>query len=117
MMTSIKLWKWQSGRQQNTDYQKFLLWYFKIWKWGFDGYILKYKPNTQLNWHKDPIENGNHYRLNIKLKGKSWFYIKKKDLLFCVGKKIIFFRPDLYEHSLIIDSPCTKLSLGFVKFK
>lgn len=110
----MKLWKWQSGRQQEVTYHKFPLWYFRIWKFGFDAYILKYEPNTLLPLHKDPIINGKHWRLNIKLKGTAIFlclkYIFKTD-------NITLFRPDKYEHMLIIfNNKCIKLSFGFVKF-
>lgn len=111
----LKLWKWTEGRQNKTEYKKFCLWYFRIGKFGFDGYILRYKANTELPWHKDPIK-GEHYRLNIKLFGRAYFFIKgiprKK-----IHDNFIFFRPDIHSHQLIIISPTMKLSFGFAKFK
>jgi 5'-nucleotidase len=110
-----ELWKWMNGRQLGCSYEKFCLWSFRIWKWGFDSYILRYKANTDLPWHLDPID-GKHYRLNIKLKGRAYFLVKG------ISRKVwhdkfILFRPDLYEHSLIILTPTLKLSFGFAKFK
>lgn len=112
----MKLWKWQNGRQHNCEYQKFPLWYFKLWKFGFDCYILSYNENQTLPKHKDPIVNGKHWRLNIGY-GNSNFICEK--LIF--GKKIgllsvYLFRPDLYEHSLHIIGKTRKLSIGFAKY-
>lgn len=108
------LLRWVKGRQNGTEYYKFTLWYFKIGKIGTDAYILKYIGPTQLQPHKDPVPNGDHYRLNIKLKGDSTFY--------CDGRKpsnkiIEFFRPDLLTHSLDVYSDTIKFSIGIVKFK
>ncbi len=111
----MKLWKWLPGRQAKTHYWKFPLWSFRIWKFGFDAYILKYKPTTLLDWHKDPVKNGKHWRLNIKLKGWATFEVKGKAWWLPLG--ITVFRPDLYEHRLMVyQYGCTKLSFGFVKF-
>ena len=113
----MKLWKWVGGRQEKCHYRKFTLWYFKIWKFGFDAYILEYEPYQILPTHMDPIEGGSHYRLNIGW-GKSKLLVKSKILGFNKGKfSLYLFRPDLYKHSLVINSFTRKLSLGFVKFK
>lgn len=112
----MKLFKWVKGRQKNCDYKKFTLWYFKIWKMGFDAYILSYKPNQILPTHMDPVEGGSHYRLNIGW-GKSKLLVKSKIWDVNWGKlSIILFRPDLYSHSLVINKPTRKLSFGFVKY-
>lgn len=111
----MKLWKWQTGRNKECSYQKFPLWYFKIGSYGFDGYILKYEPKTILPYHKDPVKNGKHWRINIKLKGIATFICDK-----CIYRNrfITIFRPDIYEHMLFVyNRPCIKLSLGFVKFE
>lgn len=111
-----KLWRWTNGRQSNTEYKKFCLWSGRIGKFGFDAYILKYKANTTLPWHKDEIKNAKHYRINIKLYGRSYFLmqdIKRKKS----HDRFILFRPDLYSHSLSVINPTIKLSFGFAKFK
>lgn len=116
----MKYWQWVRGRQQNCEYWKFCLWSFKIFKWGFDAYILDYSPYTLLDWHRDPVENGEHYRLNIELTGKSRFLWRKPKTTFAIveERRFIFFRPDIYEHKVYIEKGgCKKLSLGFVKFK
>jgi hypothetical protein len=112
----MKLWKWTGGRQDKCHYRKFTLWYFKVWKLGFDAYILDYEPNQILPTHRDPIEGGSHYRLNIGW-GKSLFLVKSKIWGFKRGNlSVNLFRPDLYNHSLVINGHTRKLSLGFVKF-
>lgn len=119
----MKLWKWQRGRQQGVYYKKFPLWSFRIWKWGFDAYILKYEPHTSLPAHTDAVEKGKHYRLNIPLKGNSIFYWLGADSIFgpntkwIITKGWVLFRPDIQKHFLEVgEKGCTKLSFGFVKF-
>lgn len=109
----MKLWKWYKGRQEGIEYYKFPLWHFRIWKWGFDAYILHYRQAGTLPWHKDVVEKANHHRLNIKLWGTSAFFYGRR----VVHKRFIYFRPDKYIHSLWVKSPTIKLSFGFVKFK
>jgi hypothetical protein len=112
----MKLWKWLPGRQGRCDYKKFCLWYFRIGKWGFDAYILKYQPLTDLPYHKDPIPDGKHWRLNVKLWGISVFVMEKSGVYKPVWKRFILFRPDLHYHGLTVRSTTVKLSFGFVKF-
>ncbi len=115
----MKFWKWQEGRQQDTKYWKFPLWSFRIWKWGFDAYILKYAPNTILPWHTDPVKDGKHWRKNLTIKGYSIFKRRKNgvEINHCFGRTP-WFRPDLEEHMVqTYCMPCKKLSFGFVKFK
>ena len=112
----MKLWKWQLGRQMGATYFKFPLWYFKIWKWGFDAYILKYKAVTILPKHKDPVD-GKHWRLNIGWGVANLVCNEYKGFYYRIGKlTIIFFRPDIIEHSLYVFENTIKLSFGFVKF-
>lgn len=111
----MKLWQWQDGRQMGTRYKKFPLWYFRIWKWGFDAYILKYEADTVLHPHRDPVA-GRHYRVNIGW-GNANFYCEKMILAEKLGRLSVYlFRPDLYVHSLFVHDKTTKLSFGFVKF-
>jgi hypothetical protein len=113
----MKLGQWQNGRQHGCEYKKFPLWYFKIWKFGFDCYILKYNSNQTLPGHKDPIKDGKHWRLNVGY-GVSNFVCEKLIFGKKLGKFTIFlFRPDLYEHSLHVFEKTTKLSFGFAKYQ
>lgn len=113
----MEFWKWVNGRQKNCTYKKFTLWFFRVYNYGFDGYILKYEPNQVLPTHRDHVKGGYHYRMNIGW-GRSLFVIKSKIWRFKLGKLSIYiFRPDIYPHSLIINERTYKLSLGFVKYK
>lgn len=112
----MKLWKWEKGRQSDCEYWKLPIYSFKIWGYGFDCYVLKYSENQVLPEHKDPVENGKHWRLNIGW-GFANFCCKKLIFGKRFGKLTIFlFRPDLYSHSLYIFEKTFKLSFGFVKF-
>lgn len=105
----MTFFKWIDGRQSTTKYMKFCFLYFKIFNIGMDGYIIKYEADTHLPIHKDPI-NGRHYRLNIKLKGKCKFWCPSS--IFKIGERIIFFRPDIFPHTLKTQTKVIKLSLG-----
>jgi hypothetical protein len=112
----MKLFKWQPGRQGNCNYQKFPMWFFRIGKLGFDAYILKYEADQVLPTHTDPVEGGNHYRLNIGW-GVANFLCAKTMVAKRLGRLSLYiFRPDLYPHSLFVFGPTTKLSFGFVKY-
>lgn len=112
----MKLWKWQNGRQANCEYKKLPLWFFKIGKFGFDAYILKYNDMQSLPIHRDSIDKGKHWRLNIGW-GESKFYCQKLIFGKTLGKLSIYlFRPDIYEHSLEVIKKTTKISFGFAKF-
>lgn len=114
----MKLWKWQRGRQHGCNYVKFPLWYFKIGKWGFDAYILKYYPNTELKWHTDPVPNGKHWRKNFTIKGYASFLIRRNNNVESYFfSDCSMFRPDIHEHMLkVYENGCVKLSFGFVKY-
>lgn len=112
----MKLFRWLPGRQQNCEYYKFCFLYFKIGRFGFDGYILKYLPKTELPWHKDPI-NGKMWRLNIRLWGKSLLVIDPGLMhMHSYYAHICLFRPDICGHKVINYTKTYKLSLGFAKF-
>lgn len=113
----MKLWQWQTGRQQGCEYKKFPLWYFRLWKFGFDAYILRYEANQTLPEHRDQVIDGEHWRLNIGY-GVANFVCDAIIFGKRIGKITIFlFRPDLYNHSLYVFEKTTKLSFGFVKYK
>ena len=115
----MKLFKWGLGRQPNVKYKKLCFLNFRIGKFGFDGYILKYQAPTILNWHTDPVENGKHHRLNLNLKGSSAFIMNipfKIKVTEGIGG-LNTFRPDLREHKLVVFTDTIKLSLGFVKYE
>ncbi len=110
----MKLFTWIKGRQEGTEYQKFCFLYFKIFKLGLDGYILKYEPNTILKPHRDVID-GKHYRLNIELAGEGEFECESE--IINIMNKIHLFRPDINIHSVINkNSKRYVLSLGLAIF-
>lgn len=111
----MKLFKWQRGRQVNCRYFKFPFIYFRIGKFGFDGYILLYPKEARLPFHRDKI-NGKMWRMNITLKGIARFGIRYGGLTKITSNIINIFRPDLYEHSLHVFTRTYKLSLGFAIF-
>lgn len=110
--------KWLKGRQKNCEYKKLKLFSFKIWKYGFDAYVLKFNPFSLLDFHVDPVEGGKHWRKNYRLKG--WYTVSIK--VDGVTRRYLrndapWFRPDTYEHALsTYHHKCYILSLGFVKF-
>ena len=111
---SMKLFRWVEGRQSTTRYHKWCFLYFKIFNLGLDGYIIRYQPNTVLPIHKDSVEAGRHWRLNIKVKGKCSFWcpstiFRKKDY-------VILFRPDLFYHSVTVYEKTYKISFGLAIF-
>lgn len=110
----MSFFKWVQGRQQGVEYYKMKLWSFKISKWGADGYILKYPPNTKLPSHKDPVEGFKHWRVNVSLSGNSVLTVNGPVKRYLWGR-IAIFRSDLYFHSVDISTKTFKLSLGFVQ--
>lgn len=109
----MKLFKWIKGRQ-NVHYKKMCLLNIRIFRFGMDCYILKYDKNVHLPIHKDPLENGSHYRINIKLKGSCRFWCTR--MIYNRGEWLNIFRPDLFYHSLQTYTPTTKLSIGIAWF-
>lgn len=106
---------WIFGRQKSGYLKKCI---FQSETLRADCYILKYPTGSEIKPHTDPVQRGRHYRLNIILKnGQGGKFI-------CDGKffkfgPIIFFRPDLYEHSVTPITAGTRyvLSIGFVLCK
>lgn len=68
----MKYFTWIDGRQESCSYKKMCLWSFKLWKWGFDGYVLRYQANTDLPWHCDVVE-GKPLETKYKTGGQSLF--------------------------------------------
>ena len=116
---------WKSGRQAGCLYKKRIIYSFKLLNWGFDAYLLKYKKGTKLPFHKDKVDNGEHWRLNVRLKGEDVFYLEndkgKRNFgnfsFDCSMSSIHLFRSDILLHGLYAKSDTTKISFGFVKFE
>ena len=104
--------KWIPGRQGGR-YKKMKVWSSSFFSFGSDCYLIKYEPNYKMPAHTDKAE-GKHYRLNVVLKGRGRF-ICEKNIVNLFGR-IVLFRPDLYEHSMINgNSNRVVLSFGFLR--
>ncbi len=109
--------KWDLGRQK-TGYKRLTLFNCKInlFKfYGFDTHIIKYDDGNFIPPHKDKVKFGKHHRMNIILwssGGGEFICNNSKKFLW---DKIIYFRPDIEEHSV---SPCEGkrivLSIGWL---
>lgn len=66
----MKNWlRWQKGRQAS-GYDKMLLATARLpfaWLQGFDVYVLRFPVGSHIPAHKDVVDSGKHYRLNIIL--------------------------------------------------
>lgn len=109
----MKLFRWIKGRQDNTIYYKWCFMFFRIGRWGFDGYILKYPPLTVLAPHVDLID-GKMWRVNIKLRGKARFFYDGETQL-SIGDWVHVFTPAI-KHSLVAYTRTIKLSFGIAHF-
>lgn len=111
----MKPFRWVPGRQAECEYKKMRLWQFgseTLNKFS-DCYLIKYPPNAILPIHKDPVGKGEHWRLNIEIKGDGVFICKGKCYRFW---RFCLFRPDVNDHGMVNGSTeRLVLSLGFVK--
>jgi len=109
-------WKWETGRQHQSEnrhkiYRKLKLWSSSFLGFGSDCYIIKYSPYYSLRSHIDPVKTGyRHFRLNITLKGNGKFHCDK--VIINIFNKIILFRPDLHAHYMH-NSRRTRIVLSF----
>ena len=70
------------------------------WPLPFDSYLLRFPEGSAIPPHRDPLDKGKHYRLNIILKAP-----RSGGEFLCASpiyssKRIKFFRPDECEHSV-----------------
>lgn len=102
------MWKWEPGRQ-GTGYEKMKLFRGR----SSDGYLLRFPEGCRVPPHVDPVPGKRHYRLNVTLvrpRGGGQFMA---DPIWSWGP-IVFFRPDIQEHSMsrIYEGSCLMLSIG-----
>lgn len=108
---------WQKGRQ-GTGYEKLPLLVSK--RFGFDVYLLRYRPGAYIPWHLDPVPGKRHYRLNLVLKkaklGGDCYYQNARGESKFAGR-LHFFRPDVVPHrvSAVNGSVRYVLSIGWVR--
>lgn len=92
------VFRWQHGRQQS-GYDKMLLLTGRL-PLPFDCYLLRFSQGAAVPTHKDQVDSGKHYRLNIIL----WKAIAGGE--FCCSNtlfenaRVKLFRPDISEHSV-----------------
>ena len=112
----MKLLRWQKGRQE-TGYDKMLLATAKRIPLPFDLYLLKFGVGSEIPPHKDPVEVGEHYRLNIVLKKakEGGDFICSETLW--QTSRIKYFRSDISEHAVSKVTVGTRyvLSLGWLR--
>ena len=108
--------KWQPGRQ-GTGYFKLPIIVSK--RLGFDVYVLKYPPDSWIDYHTDPVPGKKHYRLNVILKqADGGEFVKMQDGKFrCQPGRVHFFRPDIEAHAVCLVEEGTRyvLSIGWVR--
>jgi hypothetical protein len=108
-----KVLKWLPGRQ-DSGYLKMLL-ATATWPISFDVYLVKYPSGAYIDWHVDPVEHGEHHRLNLVLKedrGGGVFSCSEKKQWW----RFTLFRPDLHEHMVSrINKSRLILSIGWLK--
>lgn len=106
--------KWEVGRQ-GTGYKKKLL-LTGLWPVPFDCYLLKYEKGSEIPSHKDPNQNGRHYRLNIVIwkAGKGGEFLTESSIF--ESKRIKLFRPDIATHSVTrVEGVRYVLSIGWLR--
>ncbi len=93
-----KLFQWEKGRQ-NTGYRKMLLG-FGFWPCPFDAYLLRFTEGDEIPPHKDSVDSGKHYRLNIILNDaiEGGEFICKNTIF--ENPWVKFFRSDIATHAV-----------------
>jgi len=113
----MQYFKWQEGRQKS-GYDKMLL-IQNTFLLPFDCYIIRYREGSEIDTHTDPVEGKEHHRINIVLKNAEYgghFWCNDEESL-NIFNRIIYFRPDKFEHSVskILFGTRYVLSIGWVK--
>ena len=106
--------RWQVGRQQS-GYDKMLLLQnsFRI---KCDAYFLRFPMGSKISPHKDTVQKGRHFRLNIIIqKSQSGGeFVCEQSIINLPRVKL--FRPDLYQHVVteVFGRSRYVLSIGWV---
>lgn len=110
-----EVFRWQKGRQKS-GYDKMLL--MRVtWPVKFDTYLLKFPQGSEIAPHKDKVDFGKHFRLNVVLKkaalGGAFIC---DDPIFDSGR-IKLFRPDISQHKVTKVEKGSRyvLSVGWVR--
>lgn len=117
------MWKhwlrWQKGRQQS-GYDKMLLATARLpftWLQGFDVYLLRFPVGSAIRPHRDEVEGGRHYRLNIILRPAKVGGVFSCTESIYESARIKLFRPDVSEHAVseVLEGTRLLLSVGWVR--
>ena len=110
-----QIWLRRQKGRQHSGYDKMLLIYNKLGI-EFDAYLLRFPVGSEIPPHRDQVQSGRHFRLNIILKKskKGGEFICEKHILNLTRIKL--FRSDLYMHSVTKVSGSARyvLSLGCI---
>ena len=110
------MFKWELGRQNDSGYSKLTLLRL-TWPFKMDMYILKYPQNSYIQWHKDEVAFGKHYRANLVLrKSIGGNFLTKQFAPKYEGKRFVLFRPDVIEHCVthVVKGTRYVLSIGWI---
>ena len=106
--------RWENGRQQS-GYDKMLLLQNHL-AIKCDAYFLRFPVGSKIPQHRDPVQKGKHFRLNIIIKKSQagGEFICEHNIINL--PRIKLFRPDLYRHEVteVVGSPRYVLSVGWV---
>ena len=106
--------RWEKGRQ-GTGYDKCLI-AAALFPVPFDCYVLRFPQGTDIPPHRDAVESGRHYRLNIVLKRapSGGEFLCENPIL--VWGRLNVFRSDLSLHSVtkVLGGSRYVLSIGWV---
>lgn len=108
------LFKWTEGRQ-SSGYRKFTFLYSK--KLKMDGYLIDYPTNSFIPEHKDTVECGKLYRLNIVIwKSKKGGEFKADEVIWSWRDRIHLFQADASPHSVstVTEGKRYVLSFGII---
>ena len=108
------LFRWRPGRQ-NPAYSKMLL-LANPFVLPFDVYLLRFRPGSEIESHRDTVAHGRHYRLNVVLRHALSGGEFQCEQTLHESRSIKLFRPDLHAHSVSrVDSGSRYvLSIGWV---
>ena len=95
----LRMWlRWTRGRQ-GTGYDKLLLFATPL-PVPLDVYLLRYPQGSEIPAHRDPVERGRHYRLNVLVwRAREGGEFRCADPIFRSGR-VALFRPDRSEHAV-----------------
>ncbi|GHA11080.1 hypothetical protein GCM10008090_21050 [Arenicella chitinivorans] len=97
-MSVRRLFKWRGGRQAS-GYDKLFLG-GAHWPIRFDIYLLRFPTGSCVPEHKDEVDDGQHYRLNIVLRNAREEGVFNYEAPIFETRRIKFFRPDTSLHSV-----------------